>query len=265
MLAASHIALRRANDPSLNFSEIYSFGKSTKNQRIEAWWNILTEGQMQEWKIYFAELENEGLFMGSEVDKSCLQFIYMDMIRSHIHRFVEIHNNHSIRHQRTREHYLPTGQPYMMYFYPTSGRDYKEPVNLNLLEQLEAEVAEYNLDLYLPSDTLRLYANILHESGYPKEFSYKDQRHKDAYVYLREKVWQFVENGGEVELFNTLSGAAEWIEAHADHEIEQHRSHINGDQHLDINSDPENETSIDIGCGTMEEDTYGADGLLLNL
>lgn len=125
--------------------------------------------------------------MGSDVDKSCLQFIYVDMIRSHIHRFVEIHNNHSIRHQRTREHYLPTGQPYMIYFYPTSGKDYKEPVNLQLLGEVEAEVSDYDLDLYLPMNTLILYRNLLWEGGYPKEFSYEDHIHKKAYVYLREK------------------------------------------------------------------------------
>ncbi|RPB03304.1 hypothetical protein L873DRAFT_1670864 [Choiromyces venosus 120613-1] len=37
LLAASHVTLRRANHPSLKFSEIYCFGKSTKNQHIEAW------------------------------------------------------------------------------------------------------------------------------------------------------------------------------------------------------------------------------------
>ncbi|RPB03860.1 hypothetical protein L873DRAFT_1786820 [Choiromyces venosus 120613-1] len=108
LLAASHVTLRCANHPSLKFSEIYCFGKSIKNQHIEAWWNLLTEGQTQEWKVYFAELENEGLFVGSDLDKSCLQFIYMEIIRSHIHRFIEIHNNHLIWHQRKRDHYLPT-------------------------------------------------------------------------------------------------------------------------------------------------------------
>jgi len=96
LLAPSHVTLRRANNLLLNFSQNYSFGKSTKHQRIEAWWNILTEGQTQEWKVYFSELENEGLFSGSDLDKSFLQFIYMKIIRSHIHRFVAVHNNHSI-------------------------------------------------------------------------------------------------------------------------------------------------------------------------
>jgi len=238
--------LRRANNPLLNFSQIYSFGKSTKNQRIEAWWNILTEGQTQEWKVYFSELENEGLFSGSDLDKSCLLFIYMEIIRSHIHRFVEIHNNHSIRHQRKRDHYLPTGQPYVMYFYPETGKDYKESVDQEVLTALENEVADYDLDQYLPSDTLHLYGCFLEDAGYPKEFSYDNKQHKEAYVYLRERVWQFVQEGGEIELFNSPSGAAEWIEAHRDHEIEQHRSHVNGDLQMELgNSDNEDNNNED--------------------
>jgi len=282
LLAASHVTLRRANNPLLNFSQIYSFGKSTKNQRIEAWWNILTEGQTQEWKVYFSELENKGLFSGSDLDESCLQFIYREIIRSHIHRFVEVHNNHSIRHQRKRDYYLPTGQPYLMYFYPETGKDYKESVNEEVLTTLENEVAHYNLDKYLPSDTLELYGNFLHKAGYPKEFDYDNKRHKDAYVYLRECVWQYVQSGGEVELFTTPSGAAEWIEAHQGHEIEQHRSHVNGDQqmelsdsnnednnnksnHYDKNNYSSNSTLLEQEILHHNEDDIGADGFLLNI
>lgn len=85
LLAESHLTLHRVNNPDLPFAKAYSCGKSTKNQRIEAWWNILTESQTPEWKVYFAKLEADGYSDGGETDKSCLQFLYMDMIRSHIH------------------------------------------------------------------------------------------------------------------------------------------------------------------------------------
>ncbi|CUS06670.1 unnamed protein product, partial [Tuber aestivum] len=62
LLAESHLSLRRANHPDLLFEKAYSYGKSTKNQCIEAWWNILTEGQTQAWKVYFAQLESDGYF-----------------------------------------------------------------------------------------------------------------------------------------------------------------------------------------------------------
>ncbi|CUS11455.1 unnamed protein product, partial [Tuber aestivum] len=192
LLAESHLSLRRANHPDLPFEKAYSYGKSTKNQRIEAWWNILTEGQTQAWKVYFAQLESDGYFNGGDLDKSCLQFLYMKIIRSHIHRFVEIHNSHPIRLQRKREHYLPTGQPFLLYYYPESGKDYKEKVNESLLAALEAEVSEFDLDEYLPISTLALYQGFLDEGGYPDEFSYSDPHHREAYLYLRDRVSDYI-------------------------------------------------------------------------
>lgn len=245
LLAESHLTLRRANQPNLPFEKAYSYGKSTKNQRIEAWWNILTEAQTQEWKRYFAKLEAEGYFDGGESDKSCLQYLYMDMIRSHIHRFIEIHNSHPIRFQRSREHYLPTGQPFLMYYYPESGKNYQEKVNERVLARLEKEVENYDLDEYLPEATYQLYGQFLLEGGYPKVFDYSDPRHKDAYIYLRDRVSQYIADGGQVQLASRPAGAAEWIAANNSHEIETHRGNIIGHQgdtamHL-IGTDDEDE------------------------
>ena len=228
LLAESHVTLRRVNHPDLPFAKAYSYGKSTKNQRIEAWWNILTEGQTQEWKLYFGKLEAEGYFNGSETDKSCLQFLYMDMIRSHIHRFIEIHNSHPIRLQRNRQHYLPTGQPFLLYYYPENGKDYKEKVDEKVLADLENKVAEYDLDEYLPISTMELYSKFLQEAGYPQQFSYSDTRHREAYIYLRDKVSVYIAQGGEVQLTSRPSGAADWILANQTHEIEAHRGAIGG-------------------------------------
>jgi len=97
--AQLHVTFRRANKADLSFKKAYFYAKSTKNQRIKACWNILTEGQTQQWKDYFAELEEEGLFDGGNIDKSCLQYMDMDIIRSHIHQFVAIHNTYKIRRQ----------------------------------------------------------------------------------------------------------------------------------------------------------------------
>lgn len=53
LLAESPVLFRRANTPHLPLNKGYSFEKSTKNQRIEAWWNILTKAQTQEWQMFF--------------------------------------------------------------------------------------------------------------------------------------------------------------------------------------------------------------------
>lgn len=228
LLAESHLTLRRANQPYLPFAKAYLYGKSTKNQRIEAWWNILTEGQTQEWKTFFAKLESDGYFDGGDTDKSCLQFLYMDMIRSDIHRFIEVHNSHPIRFQRNRDHYLPTGQPFLMYNYPENAKDYKEKVDETVLAALEKEVADYDLDEYLPAATSLLYQQFLDQGGFPKVFTYDDSRHKDAYLYLRHKVSEYIFNGGLIQLTSRPAGAAEWIAANSSHEIEVHRGNVIG-------------------------------------
>jgi len=187
--------------------------------------------------VYFGKLEADGYFDGGETDKSCLQYLYMDMIRSHIHRFVEVHNSHPIRLQRNRQHYLPTGQPFLLYYYPESRKDYKEKVDEKVLAALEEEVADYDLNEYLPASTLALYAKFLEQGGYPSHFIYSDTRHREAYLYLRDKISTYIAQGGEIKLTSHPSGAAEWISAHRTHEIEAHRGsieHISGDIMMEV-------------------------------
>ena len=93
---------------------------------------------------------------------------------------------------------------------------------------LEAEVADYDLDEYLPVSTLELYAKFLQEGGYPQQFSYSDTRHREAYLYLRDRVSLYIAQGGEVLLVSHPSGAADWILANRTHEIEAHCGNING-------------------------------------
>ena len=228
LLAESHLTLRKANQPNLPFAKAYSYGKSTKNQRIEAWWNILTEGQTQEWKVFFVKLESDRYLDCGDTDKSCLQYHYMDIMRSHIDRFIKIHNSHPILFLRNREHYLPTGQSFLMYYYPENAKDFKEKVDKSLLTALENVVAGYHLNEYLPESTLKLYGQFLEEGGYPKEFAYSDPLHKNAYLYLRERVSEYILLGGEVQLASRPAGAAEWIAAKSNHEIEVHPGNVHG-------------------------------------
>ncbi|CUS14687.1 unnamed protein product, partial [Tuber aestivum] len=85
----------------------------------------------------------------------------MEIIRSHIHNFVEVHNSHSIRKQSKRDHYLPTGKPFEMYFYPLNAKDYQESVDETILSTLESEVEAYDLDPYLPPETISFYSTLL--------------------------------------------------------------------------------------------------------
>ena len=50
-------------------------------------------------------------------DRIAMRYVYMEMLRVRIAGFVSVHNNHRIRKQPTREHYLPTGKPRQLYEY----------------------------------------------------------------------------------------------------------------------------------------------------
>lgn len=269
LIARSHILLRRATNSTLSFERAYSFGKSVKNQRIEAWWNILTDGQTESWKQYFGRLENEDLFQEDKIDVACLQFVYMDMLRIHIHRFVDIHNNHPIQKQAKRDHYLPTGKPFEMYFYPESEINYSRPVDEKTLQELEAEVAGYNLDDFLPPETMTLFETLLLSGGFPIRFAYQDS-HEKAYLYLRREVWKYVVDGGEVHIFNQPVGAEEWISQNLlEQEILKHADIAFGDKNFDINeTDEENFQDgkrVDVDEETQEYESGDDDQLVLNI
>ena len=55
LLAATHYELSNAaRTPSaadIAFQDCYLFGTSTANQRIEAWWGQLSQGQLQRWRV----------------------------------------------------------------------------------------------------------------------------------------------------------------------------------------------------------------------
>lgn len=56
-------------------------GRSTANQRIESWWRILRTHNAQFWMNLFQRLRDENLFNGSFLDKSLMQFCFIDLIQ----------------------------------------------------------------------------------------------------------------------------------------------------------------------------------------
>lgn len=62
-------------------STAYLEGRSTANQRIESWWSILRKHMGQYWINLFESLRDSALFDGSFLDKSLIQFCFMDIIQ----------------------------------------------------------------------------------------------------------------------------------------------------------------------------------------
>ena len=222
LLCNSHLSLRRASNSQLPLAKAYSYGTSTKNQRIESWWNLLANAQTDTWRNLFTDFERQGYFDGGSIDIICLQFIYMKMIRTHVQTFVQVHNTHRIRRQRNREHYLPTGQPCQLYHYPPDGvKDYGSVPNPDILTALEQQVTAYDLDQYLTESTQLQCSQLLLAGDFPTEFSF-DEKHQEAYIFLRQAVSQYVENGGKnIVILEPPVGAEEWIALQQRYEQEE--------------------------------------------
>ncbi|KAF8453392.1 hypothetical protein BDZ91DRAFT_631770, partial [Kalaharituber pfeilii] len=192
LLCNSQLVFRRSYKPHLEFRKIYSYGTSTRNQRIESWWNLLANAQTDTWRAIFVGYKKDRYFDGGAIDQACFQYIYMDMICEHIHTFVEQHNTHRIRRQRSRSHYLPTGRPTLLYYYPPENvRDYRTAPDPDTLSMLQNEVDTYSLDEYLPACTLTLFAHFLEAGSFPTSFSFEDD-HFAAYKFLRERVIYYI-------------------------------------------------------------------------
>lgn len=59
----------------------FVYGKSTTNQRIEAWWSILRRMCMQYWLDILHTLRDDGLYSADEVDKQLVQCCFMKLVQ----------------------------------------------------------------------------------------------------------------------------------------------------------------------------------------
>lgn len=62
-------------------SPAFIYGRSTGNQRIEWWWSQLRQHNAQFWINLFEKLKADGYYDGLYLDKSILQFCFMDLIQ----------------------------------------------------------------------------------------------------------------------------------------------------------------------------------------
>ncbi|KAF1974177.1 hypothetical protein BU23DRAFT_567696 [Bimuria novae-zelandiae CBS 107.79] len=155
MLADAHYQLQSLYQPDLEFQECYLYGTSTANQRIEAWWDQLSKGIIFRWRNYFASLRTQGHFSKDNLaDQISLYAVYILILREELYNFVRLWNSHSIRKQANRQNAV-VGKPFMLYHYPGSHvQNWGIPFNSEQLRTIKEGVGEWEIDAYLPSETL---------------------------------------------------------------------------------------------------------------
>ena len=113
------------------------YGKSTSNQRIEAWWSQLRRCNTDWWIKYFKDLQDTGIYCDADIiQEQCLKFCCMKIIQNELYRVLKQWNTHCIRPSTNLE--SPSGRP-DTYFLPevNDTRDY-----VTIVDDDDIEVAE---------------------------------------------------------------------------------------------------------------------------
>ncbi|KAK0156578.1 hypothetical protein N1851_000010 [Merluccius polli] len=110
------------------------FGPSTGNQRIEQWWLTLRSQCAQFWIELFDKLQEDGFFSDNFLDKSVIQFCFLQTIQEDINGIVSTWNDHRIRQVHNSR--SPHGRPSILHAVPQlyGGRDYLQNVDLEKVE-----------------------------------------------------------------------------------------------------------------------------------
>ena len=96
------------------------YGKSTSNQRIEAWWSQLHKCNADWWIKYFKDLRDGSIYCDADMThEQCLKFCYMKIVQDKLYGVVKHWNTHSIRPSLNM-----SGRPDTSYFLPEVNATY---------------------------------------------------------------------------------------------------------------------------------------------
>ena len=260
LMCAAHVALRRVDEPDLAFKKAYVYGPSTRNQRIEAWWNTLADGLAETWRRFFGSLAETHLFESdSAADVTALRFIYMEKLREQVANFVEVliymeklreqvanflevHNIHPIRRQKARAAYHRHGKPEELFYFPKNTPRYHQmPSDRHepLLQHLESLVQNYDILEYQEQQVRDLCKHLLIAGDVTYDIdvdfdSGLEATHVQAYKFLRSALRELeTEIGQPIPLLQPPLGGQAWIDRMAQEAEAQRGEAIRIEQYLD--------------------------------
>ena len=137
-VAAMQRFFRSSADDSFAGDNSFMYGKSTSNQRIEAWWSQLRKCNADWWIKYFKDLRDSGIYCDADmIHEQCLKFCYMKIVQDELYEVVKHWNTHSIRPSLNME--SPSGRPDTSYFLPEVNATYDY---VTRVDDADIEVAE---------------------------------------------------------------------------------------------------------------------------
>ncbi|CAH3196632.1 unnamed protein product [Porites evermanni] len=110
----------------------FLYGKSSANQRIEAWWSFPRKSHADWWINYFKKIMKIQFSF-----RACLQFCYTTFLQRELYEVACLWNTHRIRPYPNQD--TPAGKPDMLFFLPeiTDSQDYKTYVDKDDLQTAE--------------------------------------------------------------------------------------------------------------------------------
>ncbi|XP_061165541.1 uncharacterized protein LOC133201057 [Saccostrea echinata] len=163
-----------------------SFGTSTANQRIERFWGILRQMKADFWMDHFKGLVYEELLeIGNPLHKSCIQFVYLPLIKRDLKDIMDQWNTHSIRRQKLGD--TLHGIPEVLFQNPevVGASNYLHPVQRNVVTELQRLVR--NNFKEIDEDFASVASSILSHYNLPFPVNITDMtcaRH--LYIFLSE-------------------------------------------------------------------------------
>ena len=114
-----------------NQNNCFLFGRSTANQRIEAWWSYLRKNCLQWWMNYFKDLRDRGIFDDSNIfHTECLRFCFLGIFQDELTKFMTFWNHHRIRKVKNSE--SPCGIPDYLYYNSGFNNDLSADYKINV-------------------------------------------------------------------------------------------------------------------------------------
>ncbi|EFZ04318.1 Uncharacterized protein MAA_01392 [Metarhizium robertsii ARSEF 23] len=181
----------------------YKAGPSTKNVKIESWWERMLHVSSRQWVDYFGELARDGDFDGEMLeDQIAMYAVFEDVLRQELFDFIEAWNLHRIRLQKNRPHVVH-GQPWMNYHYPDPIKacNWGIPIDQSALNEMARPLSNIDIDTCLEPETKEWCRRALTEMGYDEvvggshQDSDKLRPFKRFYLGLRGRIAQHVESG----------------------------------------------------------------------
>ena len=155
--------LRRFHQDSASAKESFKYGKSTSNQRIEAWWSFFRRSRMNWWINFCKDLEETTDFdPGIDYHIDCFRFCFLSVIQTELDETKKLWNSHRIRDVSNSE--CPGGRPDVLYFAPhrSGGRDCKFPLVQSDLQLAKEHCAE-TLNFGCSNEFLQCARIIMHQ------------------------------------------------------------------------------------------------------